>query len=1095
MKKYLLTILVSVFFIVSVKSQIHPITINSNQRVVSLQMTASEYSSWVTNDEFSTDAKRQAIVQDIYQKFDDKFDFIFLILNETTMPSYYSYVGKCYTTSNSTTGIGISTFNSDVSYCSAGRLKAVIALAQKDYLMNGPSLHELMHNWGNRIISTVDWNGTSQYDAIPHWGFTGGSNAGQLGGFKQSTLQTNVGGNPNKYRASLFGGFANGGNSVPYSDLELYLMGLIPLTDVADFDVFSGITQKTTIGTDITEFTASTRVNYNAAKILTDAGQRNPSYVTSQKDFRLLIVLITPAPLTETEWTNIDAQSEWFGRPSSGGLGYIYNFWEATRGLGTIETGNLLNAVRTAQIIPPTITANGPTTFCNGGSVSLSTTSTDPLQWFKDGNPLDGATSQTYVATQSGSYSLKAGIGNCALESVSPIVVSVTSDIPVPSITASGPTTFCLGGTVTLTSSSSGSYSYLWSNGLTSQSITVNSTGSYSVKLTGNNGCISYPSTSVPVLAGNLGTWTQKTPFGGTARYGVFGFSIGTKIYIGTGYNGSFSKDFWEYDTKTDIWTKKADFGGTARYTAVGFSIGLKGYVGLGYDGTYKKDLWEYDPISNTWTQKADFGGVARNAAVGFSIGSKGYVGTGHSGVTFLKDFWEYDPGSNTWTQKTAFGGAARNYAVGFSIGTKGYIGTGTDGSNKNDFWEYDQGSNSWTKKADFGGVPRYAASGFSIRKKGYLGTGYDGSFKKDFWEYDPFTNTWTQKTDFEGTERYAAVGISIDTAGYLGLGAGTYYEKDFREYNIETPSLIANGPTTFCNGSNVTLTSSLANSYLWSNNATTRSIIVSTAGNYSVTAIDEKGCMTTSSPETIIVSEIPLAAGPIEGPAIVCQGQTSLTYTVPSVANATSYIWTLPGGATGSSTTNSIAVSYDLSALSGSITVKGTNDCGDGSASTRTINVNIKPAKPVISQNGNVLHSDAPSGNQWYNQNGLLNGATGQDYTANVTGDYYVIVTLSDCSSDPSNSVSLIPADLEKTKSNFKVKVYPNPFSNELIIETDGNNDRIEFEILNSAGSAIYKSTLFDKVIVQTGHFAPGIYLIKLDNGKVFEFKKIIKH
>src|SRR5262245_32709354 len=73
-----------------------------------------------------------------------------------------------------------------------------------------------------------------------------------------------------------------------------------------------------------------------------------------------------------------------------------------------------------------------------------------------------------------------------------------------------------------------------------------------------------------------------------------------------------------------NAWTQKADFGGTPRLNAVGFSIGSKGYLGTGYDnwGDYKKDFWEYDPVADAWTQRADFGGTARDGAVGFSIGS-----------------------------------------------------------------------------------------------------------------------------------------------------------------------------------------------------------------------------------------------------------------------------------------------------------------------------------------------------------------------------------------------------------------------------------------------------------------------------------------
>ena len=161
-------------------------------------MTPSEYSSWITNDEYRNSTKRQALIQDIYRKFDDKFDFIFLILNETTIPSNLTYYGIMSGTSNATVGIGIPIFNYDSDYGSAGKLKGLMALTSKNYLLYGPSLHELAHNWGNFLIPTTDWNGSSEYSAFTHWGFTGGNTKGQLGGFQQSTLQTNVGGNPNK---------------------------------------------------------------------------------------------------------------------------------------------------------------------------------------------------------------------------------------------------------------------------------------------------------------------------------------------------------------------------------------------------------------------------------------------------------------------------------------------------------------------------------------------------------------------------------------------------------------------------------------------------------------------------------------------------------------------------------------------------------------------------------------------------------------------------------------------------------------------------------------------------------------------------------
>lgn len=60
-------------------------------------------------------------------------------------------------------------------------------------------------------------------------------------------------------------------------------------------------------------------------------------------------------------------------------------------------------------------------------------------------------------------------------------------EMATPTVTASGSTSLCEGESVTLTSSPSNSY--LWSTGATTQSIVVDTTGSYSVTVTNTNGC------------------------------------------------------------------------------------------------------------------------------------------------------------------------------------------------------------------------------------------------------------------------------------------------------------------------------------------------------------------------------------------------------------------------------------------------------------------------------------------------------------------------------------------------------------------------------------------------------------------------------
>ena len=302
------------------------------------------------------------------------------------------------------------------------------------------------------------------------------------------------------------------------------------------------------------------------------------------------------------------------------------------------------------------------------------------------------------------------------------------------------------------------------------------------------------------ISANAQGVWTQKTNFAGAARGNAASFSIGTKGYIGTGYDGSFMKDFWEWDQVTDMWTQKADFGGIARHTATGFSIGTKGYIGTGNDGSvHYQDFWEWDgdiasPTYNTWIKKADFGGAGRSYAKGFSIGTKGYIGTGWNGSVHYQDFWEWDQATNTWTNKTNFGGTARKQAVCFSIGNKGYIGVGHDGSSyKKDFWEWDQATNAWTQKLNFGGAARNTSIGFSIGTKGYIGTGSGGGVLfQDFWEYDPATNQWTLKANFGGTARANIAGFSIGTKGYIGTGYDGSFMNDFWEYDPAGVTLIS---------------------------------------------------------------------------------------------------------------------------------------------------------------------------------------------------------------------------------------------------------------------------------------------------------------
>ena len=113
----------------------------------------------------------------------------------------------------------------------------------------------------------------------------------------------------------------------------------------------------------------------------------------------------------------------------------------------------------------------------------------------------------------------------------------------------------------------------------------------------------------------------------------------------------------------------------------------------------------------------------------------------------------------------------------------------------------------------------------------------------------------------------------------------------------------------------------------------------------------------------------IPPDAGIITGPATVCKNGSGYMYSVPVIAYASAYIWMLPAGAmiTSGANTNSVTVGYSEAAVSGNVSVYGSNVCGSGASATITVTVNPLPAPAIsgpspvcINVSGNVYTTEA---------------------------------------------------------------------------------------------------------------------------------------
>jgi hypothetical protein len=130
----------------------------------------------------------------------------------------------------------------------------------------------------------------------------------------------------------------------------------------------------------------------------------------------------------------------------------------------------------------PKVTIAGPTTFCSGDSVLL-----DAGAGFASYRWSNGETTQRLVARDAGIYTVTVTNAEGCPATSQPVTVTVRPR-PYPLINASGPTTLCRGGSVTL-DAGAGYASYRWSNGATTRTIDVDTSGAFSVSVTGDNGC------------------------------------------------------------------------------------------------------------------------------------------------------------------------------------------------------------------------------------------------------------------------------------------------------------------------------------------------------------------------------------------------------------------------------------------------------------------------------------------------------------------------------------------------------------------------------------------------------------------------------
>jgi hypothetical protein len=215
---------------------------------------------------------------------------------------------------------------------------------------------------------------------------------------------------------------------------------------------------------------------------------------------------------------------------------------------------------------------------------------------------------------------------------------------------------------------------------------------------------------------------------------------------------------------------------------------------------------------------------------------------------------------------------------------------------------------------------------------------------------------------------------------------------------------------------------------YLWSNGATAATATGLTPGSYSVVVTDNAGCSGTFSCTVRLNGTAPGLAGSITGQTTV-RANATFTYSILPVSGATSYRWTLPPNCTGTSTTNSINVTYLIAFTGGSICVTPVNGCGDGGTSCKAVSI------PTISGGGGGKVKDRiPTG---------LGIVTSGD--SGATADGGLSVELRDDTVNTATDVqdaSAYYSDAGKEDIRNLV-AYPNPSRGKIVIGFNGVKDK----------------------------------------------------
>lgn len=620
----------------------------------------------------------------------------------------------------------------------------------------------------------------------------------------------------------------------------------------------------------------------------------------------------------------------------------------------------------------PTVTASGSTSFCQGGSVSLTATAGGNYLWS------NGATTQSITVNQSGSYNVTVGNGtSCSATSIA-TTVSV-SQIPVTASTSNS--SICAGDIVQLTSSAS-------SGGTTNQVVALTNSAVYSIPDNNSTGI------SSPITVSNINPATLNSNTIVSVRLNI------THTYDGEllvqlispsqntinlsnrrgGSGDNFNNTLFTANAATLISAGSAPFAGT--YRPDGAFSSLTGNV----NGTWilkVSDLASTDiGTLNSWT-------LSLNNVVPTTVS---YNWTSNpAGFTNPTQNTSVSPTTTTTYTVVATesgSGCSGSNSVTVNVGNNLNVTTNTPAPicNGQSATLSASGADnySWSPSTGLSATTGANVSANPSQTTSYMVIGtsagcVDTSYVTLVVNTPPtITHTGNasicagnsavlQATGASNLIWSPATGLDVTSGNLVNASPSqttTYTISGSSNGCLETsqvmvtvnnlPNVTATSTASICVGQNTNLTANGALTYSWSpstglNQSTGTTVIASPASstNYTVVGTDINGC-TGSTLSNVSVDVIPAAVSAVTGASTLCASASEF-YSVGAANNASSYTWSVPSGVTILSGQGTTSLEVSTSTANGSICVAASNNCGSSAAACKTVVSNvISPAKPA---------------------------------------------------------------------------------------------------------------------------------------------------